>query len=260
MPLVDARVARVSLLDGFRLHLGDSEGTSDVRGVPHNVQRLVAHLGLCPRRPRRSIAGQLWPDAAENRASANLRSALWRVQKAFPGLVEVCGDVIALADGVRVDVRELVEWTASVLDAGSPVDDVVVPTAALAGELLPGWYEDWVLLERERLRQLRIRTLEVLSDRLAGVGRYGEAVQAAYAAVREEPLREGAHLAVVRVHLAEGNLVEALRAYGSFRDTLDRELGVPPSPTMAVLVSRGTSRRADPDGRGSVTVRRLTPR
>jgi DNA-binding SARP family transcriptional activator len=64
-------------------------------------------------------------------------------------------------------------------------------------------------------------------------------VQAAYAAVRDEPLRESAHRAVVRVHLAEGNLVEALRAYRSFRDALDRELGVRPTRQMEELMLSG---------------------
>jgi DNA-binding SARP family transcriptional activator len=66
--------------------------------------------------------------------------------------------------------------------------------------LFPGWYDDWVLLERERLRRLRLHALEVLADKLVREGRYGEAVQATYAAVRTEPLRESAHRAVVRVH------------------------------------------------------------
>ncbi|TFV57025.1 hypothetical protein E4P41_15090 [Geodermatophilus sp. DF01-2] len=46
----------------------------------------------------------------EDHAHGNLRSALWRLHKVAPGLVEVTGDVLALADGVRVDVREPGDW------------------------------------------------------------------------------------------------------------------------------------------------------
>ena len=82
-----------------------------------------------------------------------------------------------------------------------------------------------MLLERERVRQLRMHALEALAEKLAAAGRYGEAVQAAYAAVVAEPLRESAHRAVVRVHLVEGNVAEAVRAYDSFRTMLAEELG-----------------------------------
>jgi DNA-binding SARP family transcriptional activator len=162
---------------------------------------------------------------------------LWRLQKAAPGLLDVSGDALTLAAGVRVDVRELEEWARKVssLDAGDA--DLAIPCAGLYGELLPGWYDDWVLLERERLRQLRVHALEVVAVRLAGVGRHGEALQAAYAAVREEPLRESAHRAVVRVHLCEGNLAEAVRAYEQFRTMLLHELGVVPTEQMTRLVS-----------------------
>ena len=116
------------------------------------------------------------------------------------------------------------------------VDALRTPEKALRGELLPGWYEDWVLLERERLRQLRMHALEVLADKLVCVGRFGEAVQAAMAAVAAEPLRESARRAVVRVHLAHGNVAEAVREYEAFRELLADELGVAPSPQLECLM------------------------
>ena len=230
--------ARVCLIDGFRVAVDDVRADPAVSGLPHGVQRLIAHLGLCGCPARGAIAGRLWPDVPESHAQGSLRSALWRAQKALPGLVEASGGAVALAEGVRVDVREFVDWTRAVLDRGTPVDRLEVPTTALAGELLPGWYDDWVLLERERLRQLRLHALEVLADRLVLAGRFGEAVQAACAAARDEPLRESAHRAIVRAHLAEGNLAEAIRAYTAFRDALARELGVAPTRQMQDLASR----------------------
>jgi DNA-binding SARP family transcriptional activator len=229
--------ARVALLDGFALELGDDPHRgSDV--LPRGVQRLVAHLSLtrCP--ARTTIAGQLWPDVPEAHAHGSLRSALWRVQKIAPGLIQVCGDALALAEGVRVDVRELAAWAERVSDPRMSIEEICVTDVRLRGDLLPGWYDDWVLLDRERLRQLRMHALEALADRLAGAGRHGEAVQAAYAAVRIEPLRESAHRALVRVHLAEGNLVEALRVYDAFRAMLVEELGVAPTRQMSDLVCR----------------------
>ena len=233
-----AQAPRVALLDGFTLEVHGDGGVTALDELPRGAQRLIAHLGLCGRPGRGAIAGQLWPDVPEDHAQGSLRSALWRVQKAVPGLVDVSGGALALAAGVRVDVREFTDWARRVLDPTAPVGSGTAPDVALRGELLPGWYDDWVLLERERLRQLRMHALEALADKLAAAGRYGEAVQAAYAAVRTEPLRESAHRAVVRVHLAEGNVAEAVRAYAAFRDLLRSELGVAPTAQMTELIVR----------------------
>jgi DNA-binding SARP family transcriptional activator len=239
-----APVTHVVLLDGFALECGRDGGAMSVDDLPRGAQRLIAWLGLCGRPARGAIAGHLWPEVPEDRAQASLRSALWRVQRAVPGLVDASGGALRLARGVHVDVRDLTRWAQRVLDRQALGDGPFAPEVALHGELLPGWYDDWVLLERERLRQLRMHALEVRAETLAGAGRYGEAIEAAYAAVRTEPLRESAHRTVVRVHLAEGNVGEAVRAYASFRDLLTVELGVPPTAQMDALV------------RGHVRVRR----
>jgi DNA-binding SARP family transcriptional activator len=180
----------------------------------------------------------LWPDVPEDHAHGSLRSALWRVQKAVPGLLEVSGGALGLAHDVRVDVHEFTAWAQRVLDPQGLVDGIETPEVGLHGELLPGWYDDWVLVARERLRQLKMHALEMLADKLACAERYSEAVQAAYAAVDTEPLRESAHRAVVQVHLAEGNTAEAVRAYAAFRDLLGRELNVVPSAKMDALLLR----------------------
>jgi DNA-binding SARP family transcriptional activator len=81
-----------------------------------------------------------------------------------------------------------------------------------------------------------MQALEAVAARLAFLGRHCEALEAAYAAVRADPLRESAHRTVVRVHLAQGNLAEALRAYEFFRAMVEDELGVPPTEQMTRLV------------------------
>jgi DNA-binding SARP family transcriptional activator len=234
---MDTVAAQVVLLDGFDLHLSHARLGATVVDLPRSVQRLVAYLSLSRSPARTVVAGQLWPDVPDARAHSSLRSAVWRLQKAAPGVVAVSGGSLALARGVRVDVRELTEWAHGVLDPRSDIDGVMPPDVGQAGELLPGWFDDWVLLERERLRQLRMHTLEALADKFGRAGRYGEAVQAAHAAVRAEPLRETAHRVLVRIHLAEGNVAEAVRTYESFRKVLLDEMGVAPTAQMNALVS-----------------------
>ncbi len=230
-------VPRVTLLSGFALYSDDRERRTVVGVLPPAVQRLVAHLCLSGRPARAAVAGRLWPDVSEQQAQGSLRSALWRLQKVSPGLLDVSGGALALAGDVQVDVRELGEWAQRVSALGEGGADPEIPPDELRGELLPGWYDDWVLLEREQLRQLRMHALERVAVRLAAAGRHGEALQVAYAAVREEPLRESARRVVVRVHLAEGNVAEAVRAYEDFSATLLDELGVVPTPEMTRLIS-----------------------
>ena len=252
-----APAARVTLLDGFDLEVPGREPGATVDDLPRGAQRLVAHLCLCPRPTRTATAGRLWPDFPEDHAHGSLRSALWRLNKAAPGLIEVSGSALRLAGGVRVDVQEFNDWAQRAIAPPGGADDVAVPDGTLLGDLLPGWYDDWVLLERERLRRLRMQALEAVAARLAFVGRHCEALEAAYAAVRADPLRESAHRTVVRVHLAQGNLVEALRAYDFFRTLVEDELGVLPTEQMTRLVQgiprlRRTPGAGHPAARGAV--------
>jgi DNA-binding SARP family transcriptional activator len=167
---------------------------------------------------------------------------MWRLHKSAPGLITVSDGALSLADDVSVDTRDLRNWARRVLSPRADEVELTVPDVGLRGELLPGWYDDWLLLERERFQQLRMHTLEVVAMRLMSVGRFNEALQAALAAVSAEPLRESAHRTVVRVHLAEGNIAEAVRAFHLFRAMLEKDLGVEPTEQMVGLI-RGLSGR-----------------
>ena len=110
--------------------------------------------------------------------------------------------------------------------------------ADLAGDLLPDWCDDWVLDEREGLRQTRLHTLETLARRLGASGRHADAIQAALVAIRLEPLRETAHRSLIEIHLTEGNWSEACRQFQRYRKLLREELGVEPSDSMRLLLDR----------------------
>jgi len=112
----------------------------------------------------------------------------------------------------------------------------------LGGELLPGWYDDWVLVERERMNQLRLHALEAFTDVLIQRADHAGALETALTAVAVDPLRESAHRLLIRVHLAEGNAAEALRQYERFRRLLRDSLHIEPSRQMAELVERVRTR------------------
>jgi hypothetical protein len=102
--------------------------------------------------------------------------------------------------------------------------------------LLPGWYDDWVVFERERLHQLRLHALERTAELMLQRGNLDLALQVALEAVRGEPLRETSNAALISVYLAEGNISDALQQYDVFTALLDRELGLPPSQRITGLL------------------------
>ncbi|MEP6871650.1 MAG: bacterial transcriptional activator domain-containing protein [Anaerolineaceae bacterium] len=145
------------------------------------------------------------------------------------------GPAIALVGRVEVDVHELVAATHTLMRGGDANVDDFDPDL-FGRELLPDWDEEWLQLERERIRQLRMHALERLSVLLSGLGRHCEAIEAGLAAMEAEPLRESAQRAVIEAHLAEGNRSEAIRLYRSYRQLLADALGVEPSVELRTLV------------------------
>lgn len=228
---IDAADVRLCLLDGFQL-----TSFGNPLPVAPNGQRLLAFLALSERTVSRVfVAGTLWPDVPEERSCANLRSTLWRLPRSTPPLVEASVKSLRLDPGIEVDVREALDAARRALHGqGTPDEETL--DAWRFGDLLRDWYDDWILVERERLRQLRLHALEVICERLTGAGKFGQAVDAGLAAVSTEPLRESAQRVLIRVHLAEGNHVQALRQYESYRGQLLNELGLEPSEQMEQLV------------------------
>ena len=206
--------------------------------VPEGCKRLLAFLALRRGRVERcQAAGTLWPSVDDRRAAGNLRSVLWRLRGADIDVLEADKRSIGLRECVAVDVHEVAEW-AGRLVAQRPVpgDLSLSRPFADALDLLPGCYDDWAIIERERMRQRMLHALEALSRAMTAMGRYGEAVDAAMTAISVEPLRESAQRALLEAHLAESNLSEARRDFLSYRDLVRRELGVEPSVELAALV------------------------
>ncbi len=223
---------QLGLLAGFEL-------TRDGLSIPLSTgpQHLLAYLALSERLLRRvHVAGVLWADVSDERAAGNLRSALWRLRLAGLDLVEVKRGCLSLSPDVAVDVREVSRLAKFVLDPGTDVTTLGLEEL-VAGELLPDWYDDWVVLERERQHQICLHLFEGLCQRWTKVGHYEKAVMAGLAAVAGEPLRESAQRALIGAYLAEGNSVEAVRQYRLYCSLLREELSLAPSAQMTGLLS-----------------------
>jgi DNA-binding SARP family transcriptional activator len=235
-----------SVIESTRLVLlGAARVEHDGQRLPltEALVRLLAYLALDGGPVRRSsLAGTLWPDCTEQRALGNLRSALWRIHRVEPGLVEIRASTLMLGTDIGVDARDVVVASRALLQPQRDDDVAAFLWLIDDAQLLPGWDDHWVLFERERQRQLRLHALETLAELLCRRGDCGVALDAALAALRIEPLRESAHRAVIRIHQAEGNLVEARRQYEACARLLWDELGLAPSPATRQLF-RSPARR-----------------
>lgn len=223
---------KLRLLDGFELRHHDVPLT-----LAKGSQRILAFLALADREVERgSAAYQLWPDKTDDRAVANLRTALWRIRRQPTPLVITNATSLRLHPDVWVDARDGVRELRS-----SPLGSVLSEdsTMAMRGELLPDWYDEWLLTERERLRQVRLHALEDSARQLIAGGAFARAIDLGLRAIAMEPLRESAHELVITAHLAEGNPYEAHRQYERLVAVLRDELSVEPSRRLRDLAFNG---------------------
>jgi DNA-binding SARP family transcriptional activator len=231
------RAPLVHLFESFRLDVGEREVV-----LPVHAQRVVAYLalsrasGLSQRRT--ALADRLWRDASHPRAQASLRTAIWRIRQADGRLVHANRERVSLGAIVEVDVERSLEQARRLLSENGDLGPDDSATTGLVADVLPGWEEDWLVVERERIRQIRIHALVALSLRLCKLGRFIPALDAAYTAIAAEPLHESAHGALVEIHLAEGNVVEACRQVDQYAQLLWDEMRLTPTDALVMRVPR----------------------
>jgi DNA-binding SARP family transcriptional activator len=138
------------------------------------------------------------------------------------------------AKGLKAD-----DFWSALGEAGETLPALSHPSlwpSVVGGDLLPGWYDDWVLLERERIHHTRLHVLEALARGFTEAQDFAQALECALTAVEIDPLRESARRSLIQVHLAEGNTVEAVREYRRFSSVLDAELGIKPTPQLTGML------------------------
>ena len=226
-----ANQVSLRVLGRFELHVDGRR-----HEVPWQAQRVLGYLAVGGvAQPRATVAGALWEDVSQRRAQANLRNAVWRVRQLSNRVLAGGRDVIALDGRVALDLRDAQRQAQALLRGDTATD--VAGIDLLDDDLLPAWDEPWLLIERERQRQLRMHALERLSASLLRAERYPQAIAAALAAVRAEPLRESSQRALIGAHLAEGNISEAIRQLDAYRALLRAELGIAPSQPLESMVA-----------------------
>ena len=214
--------------------------------VAFRQQRLIAALALRGGRRRSYIAGLLWPDRTNAQASGSLRACLWNIAHQLPGLLHPATDPLALTPGIVIDIDDLlcrVDQVDHIMLAGraGPLDGGTLALEGLAtdlraADLLPGWDEDWLRADQDRLFRQRLAALENLANAYLSQGQLSAALDAATAAVALDPLLESVQRTLLRIHLAAGNHGSAIRSYRTYLTTLNRECGVRPSARITDLI------------------------
>ena len=225
------------LLGDFHLRYnGDSLTTLNAR-----LQTLLVYLLLHRHhpQPRQHIAFVFWPDSSEKQAFSNLRTLYARLRKNLPQ-----AELFLQADS------QTMQWQ---LDSPFSLDvakfEMAVETAATITDwqtavnlyhdnLLPNWYDEWLVSERDRLQQLFLQANETLLQMLEDQRDYQMAVQAAQRLLRYDPLHEATYLRLMRVQALAGNKAGALRTFHTCATLLEKELGVVPDEPTRDLYER----------------------
>ena len=226
------------LFGGFRARLDDRPLT-----LSKKAQALLAYLALSPDRaqPRARLATLCWGDRSDEQARNSLRQTLFELRRvlgpAGEAALVVDHERVALAPALlRVDVLEFERLAAE--DSLSALEGAA---GLYGGELLAGLvvkdaaFDAWLDGQRERLRELGLRALNLLLARQAADGQTERAIETALRLVALDPLQEAAHRSLMRLYAAQGRGAAALRRYQVCVETLWRELRVEPEPETKQL-------------------------
>ena len=204
--------------------------------------------------PREMLAELLWPEARGNASRNSLSQALSSLRHELSRSEQPIDEVL-LADRATVQLHgntDVAAFVQAVKTEGTQerrLEALVRGTALYRGELLPGHYDDWILAERSRLRDLFLQANHELVTLLRRVGDLRGAISAAHRGVREDSLSEAAMRDLMVAHFEAREPQLALRAYHELEANLEREVGTRPSSETRALardIATATSSDAAP--------------
>ncbi|MER9144253.1 alpha/beta fold hydrolase [Mesorhizobium sp. M0871] len=239
--------------------LGGFDFAGDVAIVPalsRKARAMVAYLAVQSGhgQSREKLATLLWGLHSETQARLSLRQAVSTVRKAMRayggGQILTEGDKISLhVDALDFDVAQF-----EVLAASLQPDNLEQALHVYRGDLLDGFglkeeaFEDWLRIERERLRAMAVAALDRLVAHYCATSDAASCVRAATRLLAMEPLREDIHRTLMRAYVAQGRVNLALKQYESCRDALRRQLDLRPEPETRKLYEDLRARRTSDGG------------
>ena len=206
---------------------------------------LILSAGTAHRREK--LAGMLWPDSLEETARDNLRHALWRVRKALPS--EYTGEYL-LTDDISITFNASAEYwlDAAVLEKlseNAAADEFMAVLAEYQGELLPGFYDEWVMLEREHLNSIFEHHMARLMSLLQDEKRWQEILDWGERWIKLGQKPEPAYRALMSAHAAKGDMSKVVAMYERCVKSM-KEFGIEPSKQTKELYENLKSGRETP--------------
>ena len=228
----------IHLLGDFRLSYN---GNSLTTLLNTRLQTLIVYLLLHRHhpQPRQHIAFVFWPDSSEKQAFSNLRTIYTRLRKTLPQ-----ADLFLQADYQSMQWRLDAPFSLDVDEFEKAVDSAVTLSGWQTAvnlyhdDLLPDWYDEWLVPERERLQQQFLLANETLLQMLEDQRKYHTAAQAAQRLLRYDQLHEATYRRLMRVQALAGNKAGALRTFHTCATLLEKELGVVPDKSTRDLYER----------------------
>lgn len=237
----------VKLLGQFSLSLDDQSIELQSRPAQALFAYLILNAGTAIRREK--LAGLLWPDASDANSRSNLRHALWRIRKAIGGEY-LNADDLAIAFNAEAPYQLDVEALDYNTRLNPSTEGLMACVSVYAGEFLPGFYEDWIALERERWQATFERKMELLIERLIAERRWRETLEWAEHWIAQGQVPESAYRALLAAHYHLGNTAGIAAVYQRCVEALRKELEVEPSEQTRALykqLSQGHSPYGAPD-------------
>jgi DNA-binding SARP family transcriptional activator len=242
---------RIFLFGGFQL--ANDEDTTANSKMTRGVKALLAYLLLFRHRlhAREVLAGLFWGEHSEDRARSCLSTAIWRLRQALEPEGTPKGTYLITTSMGEVgfnqesshwlDVAEFEERLSPFLRSPSQQGEAQDPgklQGALelyTGDLLEGFYDDWALRERERLRLLYMKSLVHLMRCYKEHNEYEKSLACGLQILNHDPLREEIHREVMRLYQESGQRAMAIRQYRICSQILEEELGVCPMEETRLL-------------------------
>jgi predicted ATPase/DNA-binding SARP family transcriptional activator len=230
-----AKTLSIRTFGGLTVHI---DGVAQpVQFVTHTVEALLVYLACQGRELGRDrLAELLWPERTQQQARTNLRTTIYRLRQQLDSYLLVTRQSIALNPHALVDL-DVARFEMSL--ASGQLD---MATALYRGDFLDGFYlegspafDQWALLERERLRSLAIGAYQQLIDTTASSGQVDAAIAYAQRLLSLDALHEPTHRQLMRLLVEVGQRSAALIQYETFRQLLITELDVEPDERTLAL-------------------------
>src|SRR5437762_1988338 len=247
-PIMIIPTLHLRLLGDFNLLYNDQQVTSlNTARLRSLLAYLVLHRDI-PQQ-RQHLAFLFWPDVTEAQARNNLRQLLHQLRQAFPDVEHfLSADTHMLqwhpVTPFHFDVAKFEQALTEAAAATQRNDQHLLQTALeqadslYRGELLPGCYDEWILPERDRLRQRHLQVLEQLLRLFEVQGDNVTAIRYAQRLLALDPLSENLYRRLMRLFALNNDRASALHVYHTCVTTLQRELGVDPDPATREIYER----------------------